>query len=103
MQDPITSSLQSLYDDAPVIKLSSRDRLVVFSDLHVGNRRRGDDSLKNAELFMQVLEQHYLAGGYTLILNGDIEEMLRFSLSEVEARWPDLYDLFGRFYDAGRL
>ena len=103
MQDPITTSLQSLYNDAPEIKLSNRDRLVVFSDLHVGNRRRGDDFLKNAELFMHVLERHYLAEGYTLILNGDIEEMLRFSLSEIEARWPDLYDLFGRFYGAKRL
>jgi predicted phosphodiesterase len=103
MQDPITSSLQSLYDEASEIKLNRRDRLVVFSDLHVGNRRRGDDFLKNAELFMHVLEQHYLAQGFTLILNGDIEELLRFSLSEVEARWPDLYNLFGRFYDAKRL
>ena len=103
MQDPITSSLQSLYNGAPEINLSSRDRVVVFSDLHVGNRRRGDDFLKNAELFMHVLQRHYLAGGFTLILNGDIEEMLRFSLSEIEARWPDLYGLFGRFYDAQRL
>ena len=103
MQDPITSSLQTLYDDAPEIRLNRRDRLVVFSDLHVGNRRRGDDFLKNAELFMDVLRQHYLAQGYTLILNGDIEELLRFSLGEIEARWPDLYALFGRFYDAKRL
>ena len=103
MQDPITSSLQSLYDEAPEIKLSRRNRLVVFSDLHVGNRRRGDDFLKNAELFMHVLEQHYLSQEFTLILNGDIEELLRFSLNEVEARWPDLYALFGRFYATGRL
>ncbi len=103
MQDPITSSLQTLYNDVPEIRLNRRDRLVVFSDLHVGNRRRGDDFLKNAELFMDVLEQHYLAQGYTLILNGDIEELLRFSLGEIEARWPDLYALFGRFYDAKRL
>jgi hypothetical protein len=102
MQDPITNSLQSLYNEAPEIKLSRRDRLVVFSDLHVGNRRRGDDFLKNAELFMHVLERHYLGGGYTLILNGDIEEMLRFSLSEIEARWPDLYALFACFYDSKR-
>jgi len=49
---------------------------------------------------MDVLEQHYLAQGYTLILNGDIEELLRFSLGEIGARWPDLYALFGRFCDA---
>ena len=103
MQDPITGSLQTLYNEAPEINLSHRDRLVVFSDLHVGNRRRGDDFLKNAGLFMHVLEQHYLAQGYTLVLNGDIEELLRFSLTEIESRWPDLYTLFGHFYHAGRL
>jgi UDP-2,3-diacylglucosamine pyrophosphatase LpxH len=103
MQDPITHSLQSLYDESREIKLDHRDRLVVFSDLHVGNRSRGDDFQKNGRLFMQVLEQHYLDRGYTLVLNGDIEELLRFSLREVEAKWPDLYELFGRFHDAGRL
>jgi hypothetical protein len=103
MQDPITSSIQSLYNEAPETRLNRRDRLVVFSDLHVGNRGRGDDFLKNAELFMRVLEQHYLAQGYTLILNGDIEELLRFSPGEIESRWPDLYALFGRFHDARRL
>jgi UDP-2,3-diacylglucosamine pyrophosphatase LpxH len=102
MQDPIANSLKSIYNQAPEIKLSRRDRLVVFSDLHVGNRRRGDDFLKNAELFMNVLERHYLARDFTLILNGDIEELLRYSPAEIEARWPDLYSLFGRFYDAGR-
>jgi predicted phosphodiesterase len=103
MQDPITSSIQTIFNEAAEIKLGHRDRLVVFSDLHVGNRRRGDDFLKNAELFMNVLEQHYLLQGYTLVLNGDIEELLRFSLKEIETRWPDLYALFGRFYDAKRL
>jgi predicted phosphodiesterase len=103
MQDPITSSIQFLYDEAPEVKLRNRDRLVVFSDLHVGNRRRGDDFLKNAELFMHVLEQHYFARGYTLILNGDIEELLRYSPAAIEGRWPDLYALFGRFHDAKKL
>jgi UDP-2,3-diacylglucosamine pyrophosphatase LpxH len=103
MQDPISTSLRTLYNHTPEIELSRRDRLVVFSDLHVGNRRRGDDFLKNAQLFMHVLEQHYLTQGYTLILNGDIEELLRFSLGEVESRWPDLFALFGRFRSAGRL
>jgi hypothetical protein len=103
MQDPIASSVQSLYQEAPEIKLNRRERLVVFSDLHVGNRRRGDDFLKNAELFMDVLRQHYLLQGYSLVLNGDIEELLRFSLNEIEARWSDLYALFDQFYSKNRL
>jgi len=103
MQDPITTSLQSLYNEAPEVKLGQQDRLVVFSDLHVGNRSRGDDFLNNSDLFLRVLERHYLARGYTLILNGDIEELLRFSLTEIEDGWPDLYALFGRFYDEERL
>jgi len=103
MKNPISSWLETLFQEASEIPLSRRDRLVIFSDLHVGNRRRGDDFLKNADLFVDVLGRHYLDQGYGLILNGDIEEMLRFSLTEIESGWPDLYELFGRFYAAKRL
>jgi predicted phosphodiesterase len=103
MQDPITGSLQTLCEEALETRLSRRKRLVVFSDLHVGNRRRGDDFLKNADLFMTVLRQHYLLQDYSLVLNGDIEELLRFSLGEVEAGWPDLFALFGEFHARKRL
>ncbi len=103
MQDPISLYLQTLYHGAPIIKISNRDRLVIFSDLHVGNRGPGDDFLKNARLFMNVLRSHYLPAGYSLVLNGDVEEMHRFSLSEVEGRWPELYDIFGEYDGQGRL
>lgn len=103
MQDPLILSLHRLFAGAPLVKMTGRDRLVVFSDLHVGNRSRGDDFLKNADLFMTVLRRHYLGQGYSLVLNGDIEELLRFSLREIESSWPDLFELFGEFDREGRL
>ena len=37
----IESTLQQLFDAAPLLTLSSRDRIVVFSDLHLATAARG--------------------------------------------------------------
>lgn len=96
----IDLTLQNLYEQARVIPLSDRDRWVVFSDLHVGNRTRRDDFLHNSAMFMRVLEDYYLAGGYSLLLNGDVEELHRFWLRQILDAWGDLYGLLRQF--AGR-
>ncbi len=103
MLDRITTSLYPVFNQAPVMKLSRGARLVIFSDLHLGNRGRGDDFLKNSSLFMDILKHYYLSAGWALVLNGDIEELHRFSLQNIERSWPDLYALLAEFYDRGRL
>jgi UDP-2,3-diacylglucosamine pyrophosphatase LpxH len=87
----------------PATKLSKRDRLVVFSDLHMGNGTRKDDFLKNAPLFFEVLKDYYLLGGYKLILNGDVEELQKFSLGSILQHWNEIYDLLGDFHKKNRL
>ena len=52
----------------------TRDRYVIFSDLHKGNRHpKIDDFQRNESIYNQALH-HYLNQDYRLVLNGDIEE-----------------------------
>ena len=101
--DPITRSLKSLADRVTPLDLKETDRLVILSDMHIGNAGRGDDFRKNAELCMSALQQYYLPRGFILILNGDIEELHRFTLKEIERAWPAIYKLFHLFGSSGRL
>lgn len=96
-------NLTALYDRTPVQPLREKDRYVIFSDLHMGNGKRSDDFEPNAELFIRVLGDYYLPGPFGLILNGDVEELQRFSLESIMRRWERVYKLFGEFEDRGRL
>ncbi|MBN2345537.1 MAG: hypothetical protein JXO51_04040 [Candidatus Aminicenantes bacterium] len=89
--------LDRLFRRAPVLRLGADGRLVVFSDLHLGDGGGNDDFRKNAGLFLACLRRHYLAQGFILALNGDIEELARFSLSRIATRWLDVYALWAEF------
>ncbi|HUX21889.1 MAG TPA: metallophosphoesterase, partial [Spirochaetia bacterium] len=95
--------LSRLFERTPVIPLEEGDRYVIFSDLHMGGGGRNDDFLRNSDLFISLLRDHYLPQGYRLILNGDIEELQRCTIEQVERRWATVYDLFARFRDRTRL
>jgi len=100
--EPSFATLGSLFHRATVQELDDSSRYVIFSDLHLGNGSRSDDFLPNAAMFTRVLSD-YLEKGYHLVLNGDIEELLRFSLHEIRKRWAPVYQLLDAFRDAGRL
>jgi predicted phosphodiesterase len=99
----VFSTLEVLHASAPTLPLTHDTPVVVFSDLHLGNRGDRDDFLPNAGLFLHVLEEHYLSKGFTLVLNGDIEELKKFSLRNIMRSWGEVYRLFGRFAEAGKL
>ncbi len=96
-------NLAALYDRTPVRRLSDRDRYIIFSDLHMGNGKGSDDFAPNSELFLRVLGEYYLPTPYRLILNGDVEELQRYSLESIMSRWEAVYELFSRFEEEGRL
>lgn len=102
-ETPTVRELNSLFSRAPEIPLGAGDRYVIFSDLHVGDGRRNDDFLRNSQLFMALLRDHYLPEGYGLILNGDVEELQRCTIEQVERRWGELYELLAAFRDRTRL
>ena len=89
--------LNDLYKKVSSLEITDKDRFVIFSDLHLGNGGRRDDFLKNSELFQYVLKNYYLKKGYKLILNGDVEELHRFSLKSIMNRWEKVYRIFSKF------
>ena len=99
----IQDKLNDVFEKSEIIPLNEHKRIIVFSDLHMGNGSSTDDFQKNSELFYRVLHDYYLKKDYTLILNGDIEELQRFTLQKIEIRWADLYELFDEFDAKGCL
>ena len=90
-------NLSELYERTPKTQLKTGDRYVIVSDLHMGDGGRSDGFRRNAELFATVMREHYLSGGFQLVLNGDIEELQRYRLNMIRRRWEHIYDLFSRF------
>ena len=95
--------LDRLYGKAPVARLRPGDKLVVFSDLHLGTGGADDDFAPNAGLYVAALERFYDREKFVLALNGDIEELMRFPLERIEARWRAVYDAWGKFAERGGL
>jgi predicted phosphodiesterase len=79
------------------VALSGTDRILIMSDLHVGDGGPRDDFRQNAVLVQEVLRNYYLEAGYSLVLNGDIEELQRFSYAKIRAHWDPLFALFEEF------
>lgn len=93
--------LERLLKNAKPIQLDQSSKVLILSDLHMGNGGRRDDFRRNAGLVRTMLSSYYLPGKYSLVLNGDIEELFKFSLESIEAEWGDFYNLFLQFEKNG--
>jgi UDP-2,3-diacylglucosamine pyrophosphatase LpxH len=85
-----------------VLDISRGGKALIISDLHMGGEQ-GDDLEGNGDLLFTLLERYYLAGGWYLLLNGDIEELARDALEPIRTRWARLYRVFDSFAAEGRL
>jgi UDP-2,3-diacylglucosamine pyrophosphatase LpxH len=94
------NKLDRLLRAAPELAPGADQRIVIFSDLHLGDGGGNDDFKKNGDLFLAVLRGRYLEENFTLVLNGDIEELALFPLKRIMASWGDIYRVWGEF--AGR-
>jgi hypothetical protein len=88
---------------SPAITLGAKSRLVVMSDLHLGDGSAKDDFIGNGELVASCLERYYLERGSSLILNGDIEDLQKFTFAKIRSAWKAMFSLFDRFAREGRL
>jgi UDP-2,3-diacylglucosamine pyrophosphatase LpxH len=95
------SNLERLLETARQVPIDHSSRVVVFSDLHMGDGSRKDEFLHNSRLIETVLDRHYLLNRFSLVLNGDIEELMKFSSVSIAERWSRLYELFLRFRENG--
>ncbi len=69
----------------------------------MGDGSSSDDFKHNAGLFRYILNHYYLPRGYTLILNGDVEELQRFKFKKIFNAWKDLFEIFGLFKKGNKL
>ena len=99
----ISDRLEKVLSDTPAERLDTGGRFVIFSDLHMGDGGVNDDFRRNAELFHTMLRGYYLPSGHHLVLNGDIEELHKFSLPQVREKWAEIFDTFGNFADGNGL
>ncbi len=93
--------LDRLLKKAKPVTLDHSSKVLVLSDLHMGNGGRLDEFRQNSELVKTMLERYYLPEQYSLVLNGDIEELFKFSLESIAHQWSDFYDLFLKFGQNG--
>ena len=93
----IEGALQGLLEEAPGIPLRSSDRVVILSDLHLGDGGTRDDFRHNSGLVHHALRDYYLDRGFSLVLNGDIEELQRFRYHAIRDTWAGFLSLFSQF------
>ncbi|WP_258102498.1 hypothetical protein [Marinoscillum sp. MHG1-6] len=93
----VYQNLTKLFEEAPVYELNNKSKWVIFSDLHMGDGGSTDDFKANSDLFLTVLDRHYYENGFSLILNGDVEELQRFSLKKIHKQWANVFNVFRKF------
>jgi len=88
----VLHSLIDIYNVATPVKITKSDKMVIFSDLHMGNGNGNDDFVQNADLFLHALKNYYI-----LSLNGDVEELQRFDWQHIYKNWKHVYQEFDKF------
>ncbi len=93
----VYKNLDELHDRSPGAEITEKSKWVIFSDLHMGDGGSTDDFKTNAALFETALKEYYLANNYHLFLNGDVEELQRFSMKKILTQWADVFKIFDAF------
>jgi UDP-2,3-diacylglucosamine pyrophosphatase LpxH len=89
--------LKHLLEKAERIQLQPNSRILLLSDLHLGDGSSRDDIMGNISLLVSALRDYYLPMGYLLVLNGDVEELQKFSLEAIRQAHADLFQVFRDF------
>jgi hypothetical protein len=76
-------------------------RLIIFSDLHKGDRQPGDDFLRSERAYQAALG-YYLDQGHTLFTLGDVEELWKYTPHDVLSAYSNSLELEGEFHRQGR-
>lgn len=97
IQQPKHPHLERLLHTAKPVTLDNSSKVLILSDLHMGNGGRLDEFRPNAGLVKTILGSYYLPEKFSLVLNGDIEELFKFPLASIESKWSEFYDLFQKF------
>lgn len=75
--------LSALWKNKAIKKIDTKgNKIVMFSDIHLGDGGKADDFRHNHKVFKKALE-YYKRKNYTVILLGDIEEFWQFDLDSI--------------------
>lgn len=93
----ILKRLNDLYNKTQIRDLAKENKIVIFSDLHLGNGKSCDDFARNGDFFLYLLKNYYSPRGFHLMLNGDVEELYKFSLKQIRSKWRNIYKALEEF------
>ncbi len=99
----VYKNLDKVLASSPSQTIQDQSKWVIFSDLHMGDGGGSDDFKRNSNLFQAALKNYYLTKNFGLILNGDVEELQRFTLKKILAAWKDIYSVIDKFASEDRL
>ena len=99
----LPTSIAGIASSAPREVLTRDSRYVVLADLRMGDGGSKDELAGQKRALFDILGSWYLPRGFTLVLDGDVEDLHRFWLKDIMAAWAELYAVFDAFRDSGRL
>ncbi|MCL2411870.1 MAG: metallophosphoesterase [Treponema sp.] len=85
-----------------ILNICGGGKILIISDLHMGSGSV-DDLSYNGAMLTNILEEYYFKNGWYLVLNGDVEELHKFSLDYIREKWAGLYMVFNLFARENRL
>jgi hypothetical protein len=99
----LATSMADIAARCPSERLWDESRYVIVADLRMGDGGKKDELAIAKKALFAILGRYYLPRGYTLVLDGDIEDLRRFWLKDILAAWPEMYALFDAFKEKNRL
>lgn len=102
-QHIIHKNLNAVFDAAEEIDIDQQNKLVIFSDLHMGDGSSSDDFKRNATLFSTALKSYYQKKGFGVILNGDVEELQKFPIAKISDVWAEIFTIFDSLAEENKL
>ncbi|UCE66412.1 MAG: metallophosphoesterase family protein [Candidatus Zixiibacteriota bacterium] len=94
--------LSALWGNRTIKKIDTRgNKIVMFSDMHLGDGSKADDFRHNHKVFEKALE-YYKRENYTVILLGDIEEFWQFDLDSIINTYDSTVYRKLRLFENGR-
>jgi hypothetical protein len=97
------ATLLALMNSAPESELGRNAKVLIVSDLHAGDGTDSDDFGVNEALFLDALESLYIRDGWTVVLNGDIENIRKSKYHKIVSAHAGLYERPSRLSCGGRL
>lgn len=96
-------SLRELEAESERMPLDQGTRIVILSDLHLGDGSGSDDFLRNQAAVQDALRFWYLPRDFLLVLNGDIEDLQKASFPRILAAHEEFFRLLDEFASRGLL